>query len=112
MTTIDIAEMPVSEKLKLMEAPWASLSAQGNGDTNSPEWHGVALKQAEEDLDEGAAHFMALSKGFPYAAYYRVEGDEIQAGASLTAAGTRPRARRQTRPPGEIVPGPYRSQTG
>ena len=92
MTTIDIAEMPVSEKLKLMEAPWASLSAQGNGDTNSPEWHGVALKQAEEDLDEGAAHFMALSKGFPYAAYYRVEGDEIQAGASLTAAGTRPRS--------------------
>jgi putative addiction module component (TIGR02574 family) len=39
MTAIDIAEMPVTEKLQLMEALWDSLSAQSVANAESPAWH-------------------------------------------------------------------------
>lgn len=58
MTAIDIAAMPVSERLKLMEALWDSLGAQPDGDVASPAWHGLALEQAENELAEGKAHFV------------------------------------------------------
>lgn len=58
MTAIDIAEMPVAEKLKLMEALWDSLSINANGGYESPAWHGNALKQAEGDLAAGTARFV------------------------------------------------------
>jgi len=58
MATIDIAGMPVSEKLKLMEALWDSLSASADGDFESPAWHEQALKQAENDLATGTARFI------------------------------------------------------
>ncbi|MDP2793447.1 MAG: addiction module protein [Sulfurisoma sp.] len=62
MTAIDIAEMPVSEKLKLMEALWDSLDTLSDGDVASPAWHGLALKQAEDELAEGAARFVDWSQ--------------------------------------------------
>ncbi|WP_310450200.1 addiction module protein [Sulfuritalea sp.] len=58
MTAIDIAEMPVSEKLKLMEALWDSLSAPADGSFESPAWHEQALKQAEGDLAGSTARFV------------------------------------------------------
>jgi hypothetical protein len=62
MTAIDIAEMPVSEKLKLMEAIWDSLDTQSDGSVASPPWHGLALKQAEDELAAGAAGFVDWSQ--------------------------------------------------
>lgn len=62
MTAIDIAAMPVSERLKLMEALWDSLGAQPDSDVASPPWHGLALKQAEDELAEGAAGFIDWSQ--------------------------------------------------
>jgi hypothetical protein len=58
MTAIDIAEMPVSEKLKLMEALWDSLCVRTDGSFESPAWHEQALKQAEDDLAAGTARFV------------------------------------------------------
>lgn len=58
MTAIDIAEMPVSEKLKLMEALWDSLCVRTDGSFESPAWHEQALKQAEADLAAGTARFV------------------------------------------------------
>ncbi len=58
MTAIDIAEMPVAERLKLMEALWDSLSAGADGSFASPIWHEQALRQAEVDLAAGTAHFV------------------------------------------------------
>ncbi|OHC63801.1 MAG: hypothetical protein A2045_06365 [Rhodocyclales bacterium GWA2_65_20] len=58
MTAIDIAEMPVSEKLKLMEALWDSLCVRKDGGFESPAWHEQALKEAEGDLAAGTARFV------------------------------------------------------
>lgn len=58
MTAIDIAEMPVTEKLQLMEALWDSLSAPADAGFASPPWHERALQQAENDLATGAARFV------------------------------------------------------
>ena len=58
MTAIDIATLPVTEKLKLMEALWDSLDVRSNGGFESPAWHEQALKQAEGEMAEGAARFV------------------------------------------------------
>jgi hypothetical protein len=55
MTAIDIAALPVAEKLKLMEALWDSLCTPTDKGVESPPWHAAALKQAEDDLAVGAA---------------------------------------------------------
>lgn len=58
MTTIDIAEMPVLEKLQLMEALWNSLCDPAEGSFASPAWHVQALQQAEADVAAGSANFV------------------------------------------------------
>lgn len=58
MTAIDIAALPVAEKLKLMEALWDSLSARPERDIESPAWHAAALQQAEDELAAGTARFV------------------------------------------------------
>lgn len=58
MTAIDIAAMPVAEKLQLMEALWNSLSAPTGAGFASPPWHEQSLQQAENDLATGAARFV------------------------------------------------------
>lgn len=58
MTAVEIAEMPISEKLKLMEALWDSLSTGTGKGFESPTWHEQALTQAEHALAAGTAHFV------------------------------------------------------
>jgi hypothetical protein len=58
MSTIDIAQLPVAEKLKLMEALWDSLSVNADGGYESPAWHEQTLKQSEGNLTAGTAHFV------------------------------------------------------
>ena len=53
MAAIDIAAMPVSEKLKLMEALWDSLGAQSDGNMASPAWHGEVLEERLRRLASG-----------------------------------------------------------
>jgi putative addiction module component (TIGR02574 family) len=52
MTSIDIAAMPVSERLKLMEALWDSLGTQSAG-MDSPAWHGEVLEERLQRLASG-----------------------------------------------------------
>ena len=58
MTAIDIAEMPVSEKLKLMEALWDSLCVRTDERFDAPTWRKQDLKQGECDLGAGTARFV------------------------------------------------------
>jgi len=58
MTAIDIAALPVAEKLKLMEALWDSLCTPTDKGVESPPWHAAALKQAEDELAAGTARFV------------------------------------------------------
>jgi putative addiction module component (TIGR02574 family) len=53
MTTIDIAELPVAEKLRLMERLWDALRAQAESAV-VPAWHQEVLAQRLQRLDSGA----------------------------------------------------------
>ena len=52
MTTIDIAELPVAEKLRLMEQLWDALHAQAES-AIVPAWHQNVLAQRLQRLDGG-----------------------------------------------------------
>ncbi|MDR0779965.1 MAG: addiction module protein [Pseudomonadales bacterium] len=54
MTIADIAELPVAEKLRLMEKLWESLCAQQAGGAIVPDWHKEALAERLRCLDGGA----------------------------------------------------------
>jgi hypothetical protein len=53
MTVADLAELPVAEKLKLMETLWDSLCAQSAGAVASPDWHGEVLDERLRRLAGG-----------------------------------------------------------
>jgi len=50
--TVDLGQMSVPEKLKLMEEIWRDLS-QNERDLPSPEWHGAVLAERERKLASG-----------------------------------------------------------
>lgn len=54
MTTIDIAAMPVEEKLKLMEALWDSLDDRSDRNVASPTWHEDVLEERLQRLAAGS----------------------------------------------------------
>lgn len=45
MSTVDVAAMPVSEKLMLMEMLWHALCETAPGDLATPAWHGEVLAE-------------------------------------------------------------------
>lgn len=53
MTTADLMELPVQEKLMLMEALWDSLCTQSAGALTSPAWHGEVLDERLRRLASG-----------------------------------------------------------
>jgi hypothetical protein len=50
--TIDLQQMSVPEKLRLMEDLWRDLS-RNEGDLASPGWHGLVLEEREKKLASG-----------------------------------------------------------
>jgi hypothetical protein len=50
--TVDLRQMSVLEKLRLMEDLWRDLS-QNEADLASPEWHGAVLAGRERKLASG-----------------------------------------------------------
>ena len=53
MTSIDIAAMPVTEKLRLMESLWDSFCHEAKNGVESPAWHGDVLAERLRRLDAG-----------------------------------------------------------
>jgi putative addiction module component (TIGR02574 family) len=53
MTTADIAELPVAEKLLLMEQLWDALRAQADSGV-VPAWHQDVLAERLRRLDNGS----------------------------------------------------------
>jgi hypothetical protein len=51
-TTVDLRQMSVPDKLRLMEELWRDLS-QNERDVPSPEWHGAVLAERERKLASG-----------------------------------------------------------
>ena len=52
MSITEIRQLPRIEKLKLMEALWADLSAD-DGSFESPAWHVEALRKTDESFSAG-----------------------------------------------------------
>lgn len=53
MPAVDLVEMPVAEKLQLMEALWDSLCSQASGAMTSPAWHAGVLEERLRRLASG-----------------------------------------------------------
>lgn len=53
MNAIDVIDMPVAEKLKLMETLWDSLCGQSAGAMASPSWHAEVLQERLRRLASG-----------------------------------------------------------
>jgi len=53
MTTTDVAELPVAEKLMLMEKLWDALRAQADSSV-IPDWHKDVLAERLRRLDSGS----------------------------------------------------------
>jgi hypothetical protein len=51
--TVDLQQMTVPDKLRLMEDLWRNLS-QNEADLPSPDWHGTVLAERERKLASGA----------------------------------------------------------
>lgn len=53
MTHLDIAALPVAEKLQLMESLWDSLCREDLGASAVPAWHQEVLAERLSRLDSG-----------------------------------------------------------
>ena len=53
MTNTDLAKMPISEKIQLMESLGESLNSDAVADAAVPAWHGDVLTKRSVPLDQG-----------------------------------------------------------
>ncbi|MDP2832799.1 MAG: addiction module protein [Pseudomonadota bacterium] len=53
MTQLEIANLPLREKLHLMESLWDSLCHEPTGEPVMPSWHGEVLAERLAWLDAG-----------------------------------------------------------
>ena len=56
--TIDLQEMTVPDKLRLMEALWHDLSSSPASDVASPAWHGDLLRERDRLIDSGEETYL------------------------------------------------------
>jgi hypothetical protein len=54
---IDLQQMTIPDKLRLMEALWEDLSKQ-DAELKSPEWHGKVLAERERLVESGQEAFI------------------------------------------------------
>jgi hypothetical protein len=55
-TQLQIGEMTMAEKLRIMEELWDDLRSRAGG-VPVPQWHKDLLKERERLIDTGEAHF-------------------------------------------------------
>ena len=53
MSNQDLAELPIAEKLRMMESLWDSLLHEAQGNQAVPEWHKDVLSERASRLDSG-----------------------------------------------------------
>ena len=53
MSDLDVAELPVAEKLRMMESLWDSLSHDVDGEAVIPTWHQTVLAERANRIDSG-----------------------------------------------------------
>lgn len=53
MSELEIAALPISERLELMESLWDSLCRNSSDGPNVPSWHGDVLAERVRKLDCG-----------------------------------------------------------
>lgn len=61
MSSLEIAALPIAEKLQLMELLWESLCRETSGSPNVPSWHGEVLAERIRRFDSGAGLSGGLS---------------------------------------------------
>ncbi len=54
MTLVDVAAMPVAEKLKLMEVLWESLCVNAPAQSSVPDWHSEVIDDRLARLEQGS----------------------------------------------------------
>lgn len=59
MNTIDFKKMTIPERLKAMEALWASFLTE-EADLDSPAWHQGTLEERSRKIQGGKAKFVSL----------------------------------------------------
>jgi Putative addiction module component len=55
--TVDLQQMSVQDKIRLMEALWHDLSVRGS-EVVSPAWHGDVLAERERRIESGEESFI------------------------------------------------------
>lgn len=53
MTQLEIAKLPIEEKLQLMESLWDALCREPSMETAIPTWHADVLSERRARLDAG-----------------------------------------------------------
>jgi hypothetical protein len=53
MSELEIASLPIAEKLQLMESLWDALCRESSGGPTIPAWHGEVLAERIGRLDRG-----------------------------------------------------------
>jgi len=61
MTHADLANMPISEKIQLMESLWESLSNTANAPSAVPDWHSAILAERGALIDQNLEPVSAWS---------------------------------------------------
>lgn len=61
MTTLEVKEMSIIERLQAMEVLWNSLIDE-ESEIESPEWHKDILKEREKKIKNGKAEFISLEE--------------------------------------------------
>lgn len=62
MNTSDIVKLPVSERLRVMEAIWSSLRDGSDQDALMPAWHAQEIDQRLARTEAGKEPMMPLSQ--------------------------------------------------
>jgi putative addiction module component (TIGR02574 family) len=57
MSITEIRQLPLNEKLQIMEALWEDLTRNADS-VESPEWHREVLQQRQKQIDSGQAKFI------------------------------------------------------
>ena len=56
-TTVDIEQMSVTEKIRLMELLWRDISKEPEN-VEVPDWHQKVLEERERAVENGETHFI------------------------------------------------------